>query len=273
MNKSEYISGGKVILAAGAFSASLLPSEIGVIEMFQGVGSAILLKGPSTPSRISRDYVYRSPNRGGAQCGSHLVPTSDGNWYLGAGNYLAELDEYGHRLETIKYLMGNLSNEIFNLNETYQAKAEFVIGSRPRTLDGIPAIGPLDSCDDIFVAAGMNRIGLSISPWVAEQVCLWTDSKPISHILHTWKPDRTPISFNYFGDNVTEFCETRIANAQEHNLIGKDKKEIQAKRRELSDWALQANMQIVNSHNLPSEYCVHPDMLSLMLRRLETPLK
>ena len=54
-------------------SAKLLPSDFAIVPIYNAVGTAMILD--SAPTGYSDlNMVVRTPNRGGAQCGMHIVP-------------------------------------------------------------------------------------------------------------------------------------------------------------------------------------------------------
>ena len=86
--------------------------------MLQGVGTAITINR-STEVEGFANHVIRTVNRGGAQCGIHVVPRSDGVIYLGAGNYVSRPGPAPHRLDTITYLLATLEKDLSSRLDAY----------------------------------------------------------------------------------------------------------------------------------------------------------
>jgi glycine/D-amino acid oxidase-like deaminating enzyme len=184
----------KVVVAAGSNSTALL-EDWDVVPMLQGVGSAYLFQTSklSMPG-IFRNHVIRTVNRGGAQCGFHVVPRKDG-FYLGAGNYITLPSESSHRLETLRYLFQTLESELINKDLSYDLVGSLVKGHRPRSMDGLPMIGALEGANNIFVATGTNRAGLTWAPRISEEVLSWISGNEADKLFDNWKPQRNLVSF------------------------------------------------------------------------------
>ena len=100
--------------------------------------------------------VLRTSNRGGAQCGLHIVPydLNNGEIYVGAGNYVSTEKEPWARTETIKYLLNLLEDEIFSKETLYKSKIKTLLGYRPKSVDNCPSIGAVN--ENIFYVSGTN---------------------------------------------------------------------------------------------------------------------
>ena len=46
------------------------------------------------------------------------------------------------------------------------------IGFRPASRDGLPLLGPLGECPDVFVATGFGSSGLTLAPFAAISITL-----------------------------------------------------------------------------------------------------
>jgi len=247
----------KVILAAGATTGALL-KDLSIVPMLQGVGSAFLFKTSKTNMpEVFRQNVVRTVNRGGAQCGFHVVPRIDG-FYLGAGNYITLPSESSHRLETLRYLFQTLEAELIGKDLSYDLVGSLVKGHRPRSLDGLPMIGEISSAPNIFVATGTNRAGLTWAPSISREVLKWFSNNPMDVAYQNWKPDRKLISFGEPEEALKYFVESRIGAALEHNLISHDSSAIQLRKVELlqvgEDLLSQARLRFNDKYFVP-----HPD--------------
>ena len=253
----------KLVMAAGTASSKLLPKEIPLVPLYHAVGTSMILD--SAPAGYGDlKMVLRTPNRGGAQCGMHVVPRSDGRFYLGAGNYLSN-KEPAHRLETVRYLIELCNDELYGKQAVYNAKAEFLLGSRPKSVDGYPLVGALRDYPNVFVATGMYRIGLTIAPIVASEVCRWYEEKEASNTFEDCLPERELISYASMEVATRYYSESRISNLIEHQILDPaDSDGIAEKKRELEGIATGLNAEIVKRHGFPRDFVVDPDMYSML---------
>lgn len=254
----------KLVLAAGTESARLLPREIPLVPLYHAVGTSMVLD--SAPAGYADlKMVVRTPNRGGAQCGMHIVPRSDGRFYLGAGNYLSD-KEPAHRMETVRYLIEICNDELYGKQAVYNAKAEFRLGSRPKSVDGYPLVGALKGYQNVFVATGMYRIGLTIAPVVASELCRWYDEKEPSDTFKDCLPDRELMSYASMDVATRYYSESRISNLIEHQILDpSDSHGIAEKKRELESVARNLNAEIIKRHGFAHDFVVDPDMYSVLM--------
>ncbi len=257
----------KIIVMSGIHTHKILEDK-SLIPIYQGVGVAMLLN-PIKDLEFNklRRGVFRSVNRGGAQCGIHLVPREDGKFYLGAGNYVSKLENPVVRFDTVRYLLTTLEKDLIGREAAYELSGEFTVGLRPRSLDGFPAIGPLKSNDSIFVATGTNRAGLTWAPFVAAQALLWLKEESLSDLIRGWNPDRTPIMFGTKNQGVEYFVSSRISNAREHGLIPKDATSeiVDSKSQEFRGAASVMADTVAEKLNLPFGQTINPDNWSAVL--------
>ena len=68
----------KIIVAAGARSSDLFEKKDGILEILQGVGSALIINNIKKIPEVFKNNIIRTVNRGGAQCGLHTVPRNEG---------------------------------------------------------------------------------------------------------------------------------------------------------------------------------------------------
>jgi len=222
----------KVVIAAGSETSNLL-KDYALVPMLQGVGSAYHFK--TTKSffpKIFRNNVIRTVNRGGAQCGFHVLPKTAG-FYLGAGNYITFPGESSHRLETLRYLFQVLEVELIGRELSYELIGKLVKGHRPRSIDGIPMIGEINNNPNIFIATGTNRAGLTWAPCISKMISDWINGEINNNLDDSWKPDRSLVSFGNPQEAITYFVESRIGAAIEHKLISNDSESINQRKSEL----------------------------------------
>lgn len=263
LSNDEVIQAGRAVLAAGSESAKLLPKEIPMVPLYHAVGTAMVLDS-APPSYSKLNAVVRTPNRGGAQCGLHIVPRNFGKFYLGAGSYLTD-KEPAHRVETIRYLTNICENELYGRQVIYHAKASLLLGSRPKSMDGYPIVGSWKDLPEVFVATGMNRLGMTIAPVIAAEVCHWFDNGEPSGRFQKWSPARTLHSYASMEVATRYYSESRISNLIEHGLLSLDQVEaITVKRTELENSARNLNAEIVQIHGLAKDFVVDPDLYALL---------
>lgn len=255
------IKSDKFIVSNGAAAYDLL-KEHEILPVYQGVGTAMIIN--SDTISYGSEFVVRTVNRGGAQCGVHVVPRADGTHYIGAGNYLAEFDSReDHRLETVRYLTNVAESDIIGQSDAYNMRGKLVLGKRPRSFDGWPLFGPLRSNNNIIVASGWNRVGFTLSPLIAKEILsiLKTEN---TRLINNWLPDRDPISFGS-GDECAEFfASSRCANLIEHNLLEPGTKSYDLKHKELRELSFLKNSQITTNLNLSKDFGIHPDLYGLL---------
>ena len=254
----EVLSADRIIVAAGAQTASLFENKE-IVPMLQGVGTALVIQNISHKLEYLSKYVYRSVNRGGAQCGLHCVPRSDGSLYVGAGNYVTLPMESMHRFETIKYLLDGFGSEVADKSISYSSVGVLCHGYRPRSLDGRPLVGSLKSNENIFVATGTNRVGLTWAPDIANQVLKWVDDKDLDGEYADWQPSREPKSLMSDEEAISYFSESRYAAAIEHLLFDPlDTVQINEKRSEI-ELAVQKLTKSIKDNSGYKLSEVHPD--------------
>ena len=244
-----------LVVAAGSQTANLFLGET-VLPMLQGVGTAILIE-PLANTSIFGETVIRTVNRGGAQCGFHLVPRSDKKLYLGAGNYVTKPGNSHFRLDTIKYLLSILEEELVNRDFVYSLTGAFVLGNRPRSIDGFPMIGPISTNDSIYVATGTNRAGLTWAPFITDQIVNWFMNRRQSEIFKEWAPDRSPISYGNKDAAIDYYKNSRLSNALEHKLIAPH--QTNAKLEELENTALDLRRNISEKYSFSEDFNLNPD--------------
>ena len=262
----DVIKTTKIICAAGYKSKRIL-DNIDFQDIFQGVGTALELSNINT-AQFNKNSV-RSVSRGGSQCGIHLVPRSD-SVYLGAGSYAANIDTLPlARTETIRYLIDQSKKDFFGKLNIYNSFiSKTYIGSRPRSIDSYPLIGPIKKHPSIFIATGTNRLGLTWAPSIAQYALSWMGYKSkntmfdYESFFYEWRPDREFIPFGTNEECLNYYVETRSTNEFEHDLIKNPlNKESQKRIRDYGQELLTcANKKL----NIKNGYSVHPDSWSII---------
>jgi glycine oxidase len=265
--ESATFSFDRIIMTTGVHTQRLLKNS-SILPLFQGVGVALLIN-PINDIEIEklRRGVFRSVNRGGAQCGIHLVPREDGKFYLGAGNYVSKVQEPVIRLDTIRYLLSTLENDLIGRDCAYELTGEFKLGLRPRSLDGFPMIGALRSNPKIFVATGTNRAGLTWAPFVATEIVNWLKDTPTSKLIADWEPERDPVAYGSESEGINYFTQSRLSNSMEHGLLSRDADERQVRQKldEFNKTAQLLASQVSKKLRLPSGTTVNPDNWAAIL--------
>lgn len=257
----------RVVVTAGAHSKVVLNNP-SMLTLFQGVGVAMLVNPVKNIEMDKlRKGVFRSVNRGGAQCGIHLVPREGGKFYIGAGNYVSTIQEPTIRLDTIRYLLSTLENDLVGRESAYELTGEFKIGLRPRSLDGFPMIGPLATNPSVFVATGTNRAGLTWAPFIAMEIVSWIKESAASQLIKGWEPERAPIPFGSREDGINYFVQSRISNSFEHGLIDRKctDEDLSNKTNEFNNTANILADQVSSNLGLDSSVTVNPDNWSAIL--------
>jgi glycine/D-amino acid oxidase-like deaminating enzyme len=256
----------KTLICAGAASSSLDGNVPKPIQVVSGVGTALQIFDHAKASALKS--VIRTVNRGGAQCGFHLVPQNN-SFYMGAGNYISFDQTTMHRIETIRYLTNCLEEDLFASKDVYSLSGQPVVGTRARAIDGLPVFGAFDKLDTLFVASGFNRVGLTLAPCLAKFIAEWfhgnqTTERPVDWNAEDWRPDRELYNYNSEGDSVADFVNTRLANAFEHRIV-RDEASRRVKEIEFEEFATYANVELGRHFNTKTEFGFHPDMLAPML--------
>jgi glycine/D-amino acid oxidase-like deaminating enzyme len=260
------IQAKKIVIASGYNSSKLVKNIFTTVPVVKGVGTAFLLRH----NYFSKNFkqVIRTPNRGGTQCGLHIVPYDKNTIYVGAGNYLSSEDKPLGRIETINYLSRLLSEELLPRKILYESQVINLLGYRPRSIDNMPSIGTIKKNKNIFYISGTNRIGLSWSPYIIKQLINWLKNKKIDKVFKNFRPDRNIYSWGNYNHAIEYYSESRLANLLEHNLIDiNNKKTFQKKRKQLEDFAKKQNSYLIKKFKLNKKFVFDPDCY-LILRKM-----
>jgi glycine/D-amino acid oxidase-like deaminating enzyme len=274
--KSEVsIAGGrlrykKLLVTLGSNSSMYLPKGA-MPDLVQGVGTALELRDRGINRAIADSrIVIRTVNRGGAQCGFHLVPREAG-FYLGAGNYIMLPGNSDHRLETIRYLFNTFERELCGPSSSYLLEGNLVKGHRPRAIDGYPVIGMIKGMPGVYVATGTNRAGLTWAPKIATQVLEWLDGEVSEDTKFSAmvSPSRANIDFGSEKEALAYYAESRLSAAVEH---GKIENSAISRENELRRIHLYAEQLLGEARrvSLDDSSVPHPDHWSVILDRANT---
>jgi hypothetical protein len=205
--------------------------------------------------------VYRSVNRGGSQCGVHLVPTAGNGLYLGAGNSLSWLEDSRIRFETLRYLMDEVEADVLGDHQMYSAKGSILRGDRCRTIDYKPLLGNLSQNSNIIFATGFNRVGLTFAPLIARDVLNLLTGKEPSY-FPGFPPQRSMIPYGVLEESAKEFSNITCANLIEHNLL--NYKDLNRKKEDLYLVGCALNKSINTKLSLDEKHGHTPDALSVI---------
>jgi hypothetical protein len=221
-----------VVVAAGAFTEQILPAGSGMMEMFQGIGTALVVsKMPQGSSRPNE--VVRTVNRGGAQCGVHLVPLKNQSLYIGAGNTVTRVKKPNIRFETVSYLLNTVESEFYGRDVGYKFEGSVRVGLRPRSRDGFPLLGPLKLFENVFIATATNRAGLTWAPEIAKNVSSWMLGQSLSNCMEGWEPDRQSLLLDSNSELADHYVESRVGAALEHRTVVNSPDDIARARSEI----------------------------------------
>lgn len=249
----------KLIVSGGYNSAEIVKNLFKPVPVVKGVGTAFILKNDYFKNSNS---VIRTSNRGGQQCGLHLVPYNQkkGEVYIGAGNYISPEHEPWARTETIKYLVGLLEDELLPKSVIYYSTIKPLLGYRPRSVDNNPSIGPVN--DTLFYVSGTNRVGLSWASFISNEIINWLENKKNDLLLDQYKPNRKIKSWGKIDEACNYYASSRVSNLMEHNLIKPKKLEIKRKFNELYKFANDKNIYFNKKFNFNKNFAVDPDCYS-----------
>lgn len=252
----ENITAKKVVVACGYNSYKIAKNIFKPVPILKGVGSAFLLQN-SYFKNINT--IIRTSNRGGAQCGLHIVPydRKKGKIYVGAGNYVSNDKEPWARTETFKYLINLLENELIPKKIIYQSKIKTLLGYRPRSLDNYPSIGPVNK--NLFYVSGTNRVGLSWASYISDQIIKWLNKEDLDNVLNHFKPKRKLKSWGKLEEAAHYYASSRLSNLIEHKIISNRTKEKKIKYEELINFAKRKNLTITRRYKFKKDFVIDPD--------------
>ncbi|GAB2616551.1 hypothetical protein GCM10027168_56220 [Streptomyces capparidis] len=163
LRSGERLSGGRFLVAAGAFTPALVEDltdpAVPLMPILAGVGVAVTCEATSSGLR----HVVRTPNRSGG-CGLHLVPGGD-TVYIGATNDVLLKPGAWSSLGMAHFLAGG-AMEQFDRRLFGSPVTAWHAGNRPLPLDGYPVVGQLWQ-DNVWVLSGTYRDGFHCAPVLA----------------------------------------------------------------------------------------------------------
>ncbi len=179
LEDSVRLRGGRVVIAAGAWSALLdgLP-ERARVPVRPVKGQILRLRDPAGPGLLGRVVRYH---------GGYLVPRGDGRYVLGA-----TMEERGFEAcataGPVYELLRDAHDLVPGVGEL--EIEELGVGLRPGTPDNAPAIGP-GALDGLVWATGHHRNGILLAPLTAElAVEALADEQSSSPLLSACAPER-----------------------------------------------------------------------------------
>jgi len=247
------ISADQIVASAGAFTGDLFGGEARLLPMFQGVGTALVAN--RLPGAVRPVEVVRTVNRGGAQCGVHLVPIAGEGLYIGAGNNVSTVQKPSTRFETVSYLLETAQREFLGRSVGYAMEGSIRVGLRPRSLDGYPMIGALSGFDGTFIATATNRAGLTWAPEIADQVVRWASGGSVERHMEGWAPDRTSLLAGFEEDVLENYVESRIGAGLEHGTVQNTVRDLDLARTEIRAFG----KKLISQLSKAGLQGVHPD--------------
>ena len=160
------LEAGTVVIAAGAWSASLHPLLGGLVRPVKG--EILRLRGRSGALPLThtvRALVESRP--------VYLVPRTGGEVVLGATQYEAGFDT-DVTVAGVRDLLADAARIVPGIGE--YALTETAAGSRAGSRDNLPLVGELEP--GVLVAAGHHRNGLLLAPLTADAVCALVSGSP-----------------------------------------------------------------------------------------------
>ena len=247
----------KLIVAGGYNSHEMAKNLFKPIPIIKGVGTAFILKHDYFKDLNS---VIRTSNRGGQQCGLHLVPYNQkkGEVYIGAGNYVSADNNPWARTETIKYLVTLLEDELIPKSVLYHSSIKVLLGYRPRSIDNAASIGPVN--DSLFYVSGTNRVGLSWASYIATEIVSWIGGRKNDSLLDQYNPNRKLRSWGKIDQACNYYASSRLSNLMEHKLIKKN--QFKKKFNELYKFARKKNIYLIKKFKLKKNFVIDPDCYS-----------
>lgn len=212
----EVLHGNSILLAAGAFSQTLVEKlpclENRIPKVMAGWGCSLILK----PENHQIKNVIRSPNRSGS-CGIHMLPYGENSdfLYMGASNNVRFSPKTNPKSRDVYYL---LERAIEQFHQDLH-KAEIIqwrIGNRPVSFDTFPLIGST-SVQGLWLLTGTYRDGIHDSPLLATSMAReMLGGAPLFD--HAFKPERFLISIMSPEQSAEEFSDQYVSAGYEHGM-------------------------------------------------------
>lgn len=173
-----FVSTPNVVLAAGAWSSSLLKSDKAMrnlrIEPVRGQ-MVCLASNP----RLAHHVIY-SPR-------GYIVPRLDGRLLAGSTTECAGFDKRvtAAGIQAILLHALEISPEVAGLS-----LIECWAGLRPRAPDGLPVLGPCAEIAGLFYATGHYRNGILLAPITGEVIADAIVNRSVSPLITPFAPER-----------------------------------------------------------------------------------
>lgn len=259
---NNYVLADKVICTTGFGGSDVKYNFFDPIPIIKGVGTAFLI---NNTQYNKEKCVIRTPNRGGSQCGLHIVPYGKNYFYVGAGNYLSTESEPEARLETYRYLIDLLQKELVNKKNLYKSCIIPLLGYRAKSLDNLPSIGSIKDFEDKFYyVSGCNRVGFTWSSYIVNEIQKWLNNKIADKIIQNFRPDRKLKSYGSKINAQRNFIKINIANLVEHSIV--NKKNINYFKKKLKKDFIKNNIKIHSKYKLKIQ--LPPDLIKLKFSKL-----
>lgn len=174
------LSAGKYLIAAGAWSELLL-EEFAWRPGIRPVRGQIALLNSGTP--LLRRILIRGSR--------YIVPRADGRVLIGS----TEEDVGFRKQTTASAIQSLLAFGISLVPALAEAPLEQAwSGLRPGSPDGLPFLGVMPDCKNLYVAAGHFRAGLQLSPGTGLVLKELILGQPLTVPLEPFRLDRLPHS-------------------------------------------------------------------------------
>jgi glycine oxidase len=200
------ITGGKVVIAAGAYSEAILRNgfhQYGIQKLFYGSGSGFLLS-PQHDELPEQEEAIRTPVRA-MSCGLFAVPQYRGGLYIGASNHVYRTPLSQPKTSAVMALLNQACAQI-NKHLIHSSFLKTTLGHRPITADGFPLIGEV--YDNLFLMTGTKRDGLHMSPLYArDMVNRLLGRKPL--IDEMFNPVRQHIVTTTVEEGIEEYADAK----------------------------------------------------------------
>jgi glycine oxidase len=173
------LSADTYIVASGAWSGELLATTGLQLPVEPVRGQMLLFNGP--PGLVRTITLYKA---------RYVIPRRDGRVLVGS-----TLEHVGFDKQTTEEAHNDLKASAYELIPAlaHHAIEQHWSGLRPGSPEGIPAIGPHPSLDNLFINAGHFRNGVVLGPASARLVA--------DHIL---RRDSAFVAESYLPENITK---------------------------------------------------------------------
>ncbi|ODP26037.1 Thiazole synthase [Paenibacillus nuruki] len=202
----ENIYADQVILCAGVGIQKILDTtnlSTKIPRLMPGKGVSLVVS-----SDIPFSNVIRTPNRDFA-CGTHIVPRSDSDIYIGATNRISNTPglKDGITSGEVHSLLHSAIHEIHTGFRTANIE-KLYFGSRPITTDRYPVVGET-SVSGLYVATGTYRNGILMSPLIGDIVASEIVGENC-HIDNPFSIEKRGLSLNNIKNNTEELITNGI---------------------------------------------------------------